>query len=396
VNPVMRRKDLQEQNRLLKLVSGLLIGILLYQGCARPLLPGKNAENGPVFLPADSGNNAWFPEVSLQVPMELEIEYRTSSAPGALLAAQGNWLFVPTEDGRLECYDMRQKRRLYRRKLPNGSPGYAIPAGKLLILALRFGQESILAWREGQPKAAWKLNFHGVTAFPQLYGSLLFAASLQKGLGAVDVRKGVLKWTRTFKGQVWHPPAAVDSLIVVGTDCGEVIALVGQTGKTLWEKSRFPPVVAPIVTDGSRIVICTADSGLTVLAPDGRTLWGKHLPSVVFRAPVIWEGKIVLAGQDGMVRALAADSGKQLWVYPTDTVVGTSLAATDKFLLFGTLDRRLVMLDEKGNLRFELKVHGRVRTAPLFWKSRLVFGSEDRSIYILKGTDYDAGNGENR
>ena len=76
--------------------------------------------------------------------------------------------------------------------------------------------------------------------------------------------------------------------------------------------------------------------------------------------------------------------GSLLWQYNTDTVIGTNALLNDKYVIFGTLDNRMLFLNiDSGQAIWELGLFGRCRTDPIPWQNRLIIGSENNYIYVL-------------
>ena len=108
---------------------------------------------------------------------------------------------------------------------------------------------------------SWYIDKSWGESFGQIHGETLFAAS-EETLAAHPLGGNGLSWSTSGLGSVHTPPAVDNSLVVVGTEEGEVHALERGSGETRWEASITNPVGA-IETTGSHVWVGDTDIGLT-------------------------------------------------------------------------------------------------------------------------------------
>ncbi len=171
-------------------------------------------------------------------------------------------------------------------------------------------------------------------------------------------------------------------LVVVDSD----LLLVDADGATVWQvrlllANKLPASVADgVVADQTMVVIATLDGEVMALAlDDGHLLWRQPLPGEVLSPPVLHEDSVFIHTSNGQLISLDRQTGKRLWVYsevlPSLTLRGTSppLAVADK-VLGGFANGRLVALD--------------AATGSLLWASDV--GTTDGRTVLARMADIDA------
>ncbi|HTJ24696.1 MAG TPA: PQQ-binding-like beta-propeller repeat protein [Candidatus Limnocylindria bacterium] len=139
------------------------------------------------------------------------------------------------------------------------------------------------------------------------------------------------RWLRSLNERVWSSPLAADGLLYVATEEGNVYALDAANGEVRWKRNVGTSVhMTPALVDGRLLVGAYGrlgvtgekprDAALAALHPgSGALLWRTPLPGLVRSEPVVLHGIIYegLAGGDafsgcfqGSVIALDERTGK--------------------------------------------------------------------------------------
>ena len=160
--------------------------------------------------------------------------------------------------------------------------------------------------------------------------SVLFAASRDGKVDALDAASGKTKWSADTKLELSAGPGAGPGIVAVGTNDGDVVALDAATGKKLWAvKVSSEVLAAPLVTS-DRVIVRSVDGRLRALSSaDGKELWSAEEPvpklSLRGTAPPVLSGDTVLCGFDsGKVVAFALSNGDILWQAPVASPRGRS------------------------------------------------------------------------
>lgn len=199
--------------------------------------------------------------------------------------------------------------------------------------------------------------------------------------------KPTVQVTKVWKERVGHgagvsgvrmEPTIVDGVLYAASTDGVVAALDANTGKTLWkQKSRTHgwfgwgdkkrkdalysggPAVA-----GDLLAIGTLDGHVYGLSTkDGSQRWVATLPSEVIDSPTISNNLVLVRTQDGRVYGLDSSTGERRWVndqgnVPLLSLRGNgSLLVTNNVVFFGSDDGKLIALrQDNGDKLWEQKL----------------------------------------
>ncbi len=138
---------------------------------------------------------------------------------------------------------------------------------------------------------------------------------------------------------------------------------------------------------------CAADkpkpTGLEVFTPQiaGRQVWSASLASVQFPLAVaVRDGNFVVAGTDGTVLALEAQSGRELWRGQAGAKLSAGVGSDGRFAAVVTTDNELVVLD-KGARLWSTRLGSRTSTAPLVAGERVFVIGVDRVVHAFDALD---------
>ena len=171
--------------------------------------------------------------------------------------------------------------------------------------------EARVVWRESVGKS-------DVYAFsPAVVGSTIYAASKDGNLIRIDDGKPVWKINA---GQLLSGGVGADeSMVVVGSPKGDVLAFDSADGKLLWKARATSEILSPPALGDGLVVVRSGDNRLAAYnALDGKRKWIYQRPTPalslrVTAAPII-DGKYVFAGfPGGKLIAVSTANGAATW-----------------------------------------------------------------------------------
>lgn len=152
---------------------------------------------------------------------------------------------------------------------------------------------------------------------PAIVGSAVYAAGKNGELVRIDAGK------RTWKISAGQPLSggvgADDSMVVVGSPKGDVLAFSAADGTPLWTAKATSEVLAPPAVGGGVVVVRSGDNRLAAYdATDGKRKWifQRPTPALSLRtmAQPIIDGKFVFAGfPGGKLIAVNTATGLSAW-----------------------------------------------------------------------------------
>ena len=179
----------------------------------------------------------------------------------------------------------------------------------------------------------------------------IYIGDLDGTFHALALDTGATQWTfRTESGFSSSAAIATDPahpLVVVGDSEGIVRAFERGTGAVRWEyetngEISGGPTIIEAEKDapdpaGARVLIGSQDASLSCLAlADGTLLWKHSIGDQIRCAPTVANGKVFLAGCDGQLHVIDALTGQSKADVRIDGPTGTTPAAADACVYFGS------------------------------------------------------------
>lgn len=119
----------------------------------------------------------------------------------------------------------------------------------------------------------------------------------------------------------------------------------------------------------------------------GRVAWSQRIDSVGFALSVaVNQGVFTVAGSDGTVLALQADTGREVWRASVDAKIAAGVGSDGRFAAVVTRENELVVLDA-GKLAWRKPIGTRVATAPLVAGERVFVLGLDRTVKAFDALD---------
>jgi len=213
-------------------------------------------------------------------------------------------------------------------------------------------------WHRGFDKTAF-----GAT--PVIADDTIYIGDLDGTFHALALADGQTRWS--FKAEAaGFPSAAAVSLdaghpfVVVGDDTGVIRCFDRGSGKLAWEYetdgeiSGGPTIIT--AADGPRVLVGSQDASLSCLAlADGRLLWKHEIADQIRCSPTVADGHVFLAGCDGKLHVIDVETGTEKAAVPIDGPTGTTPAAHEDRVFFGTEGGGFFAID--------------FRTAAVAWKT---------------------------
>ena len=227
---------------------------------------------------------------------------------------------------------------------------------------------SLLALKRQSGLRAWQYRGAGpVRRQPLVRDDLLVFADAWGQVHALDWRSGVRRWKVQRLG--WGDAAlvAADSLLYAGSADGWLYALRWRDGGEVWRLHTGLRRSLPLGVENGRLYVGLKEGRLAVV--DGRS--GARLRSVdvgspLRAGPMLWEGAVVVASEDGYVRAYAADRLDLVWEQRLGTgVVERCVFAASRVVCAGENGRIYGLNPKDGAKVWERELDGKVSGPPV-------------------------------
>jgi outer membrane protein assembly factor BamB len=228
--------------------------------------------------------------------------------------------------------------------------------------------------------------------------------------GGVSGFSGV-RWRFEAGGAIRSSPTVADGTVIVGSSDGRIYAVDEGTGAERWSFDANSPINStPAVAGG---LVFFADRAGVFRAVDQSTgslrwtfasdpelplPWGNEGWDYYTSSPTTVEDLVLFGGGDGLLYALEAGSGREVWRYATDGRIRSSPAVSGGTVFVGSADGSLhavSLADGRGLWRYDTE--GRsldseaagfdrrsIQSSPAVQDGRVVFGSRDGHLYSVE------------
>lgn len=219
----------------------------------------------------------------------------------------------------------------------------------------------------------WVFRTDGdLMASPAVADGVVYVASGDGGLYALDLLTGAERWRRELGAPSHSTPAVSGVLVYAVTRDGRIQAIDRATGRRAWE-----------VTTG----------------PDAPLVWGHESGDLYTSSPVVAGGILVVGAGDGHVYALDAETGAERWRFRTGGRVRSSPAVAGGRVFVGSMDGILYALDlPTGRLLWRFETEGAglfsgdfgfdrrtIQSSPSVVDGVVYVGSRDGTMYAVDG-----------
>jgi outer membrane protein assembly factor BamB len=218
--------------------------------------------------------------------------------------------------------------------------------GKGEVLAVAAGPSHALRWRKQM----------GVTeTSPTLVGNRIYVADYGGDVYALRGANGQTIWKYRAGGAVKGAIAYDRGRVFFGSYDGKLYSLRASDGKLLWTaKSNrdwfgghgtfySTPSVAY-----SRVYLGNTDGHVYSFGEQsGKLRWSYKTGGFVYGSPAVWNGRIFVGSYDHYFYALDAATGKFLWKFHANGPISGSATVVDGVVYFATLKRRTYGLDAR-------------------------------------------------
>ncbi len=271
------------------------------------------------------------------------------------LAVDGTTLYVASTGtrGDVQAHDLRRGERLWHRKMEPVESGILLADGRVVVVEAD-GTVQALDARTGQT----------IWAHEPARSALVKAASVRAGeavvvadvtglVRALRLDDGSVAWTLQLEAPVFSTPAASGGLLYAATTQGHLVAIDVRTGER-----RAQAMVGALVTTadrpvGIRLTAPAVANGLVVVggsdavlrAFDASTLapaWSHTFEDGISAAPVFAGSLLYVATLGGEVAAFGTTGGAPVWTGEVRSRVKSALAVIDGRLIVLTEPRHIV------------------------------------------------------
>ncbi len=218
---------------------------------------------------------------------------------------------------------------------------------------------------------------------------ILFLASCDANLYAIDVRAGNKLWNYQMTDPILSAPVTIGNYVFVGSSSGETVCLEADSGKLVWNKSFNAKTVASLAMFKESMLLVASGNDLRALdVRSGEVLWLYSSGAPVVASPLV-QGDLVLVGNKaGELHALSAAKGNKVWKFDTEGAIISSPFASVDTAYVGTKAGHFYALEgRQGAMIWQYPADGRIVSKGAIVFTSVAFASQDRWLYCCEKYD---------
>ncbi|MBI2427606.1 MAG: PQQ-binding-like beta-propeller repeat protein [Ignavibacteriales bacterium] len=319
-------------------------------------------------------------------PLTVAWEYDASAGfAQSPMTIVGNTMFVGTLQGELHAVNLETGKRFGYMK--TFSPVQAAPTlfHEYIIIATESGKENLIAYKMDDGEERWIRDMGGVVASPLVWNDRLIVGGLNGKLTSFE-QYGIEQWSFNTGSEIRSSPALANGIVYCASAQGKVFALDATSGALVWQSSTGSAVYAGLTVADSTLIVASRDSSIYLFnAATGELLKKISTTNKIMASPSSANGALYVPSLEGTVTAYSLENGNVLWEFTAKSVINTTPFITPSALFVASLDHYIYALDPAtGAVLWKREMEARVKTTPLVWKNFLFVAAENKTIYCLR------------
>ncbi|MEE8443403.1 MAG: PQQ-binding-like beta-propeller repeat protein, partial [Dehalococcoidia bacterium] len=170
--------------------------------------------------------------------------------------------------------------------------------------------------------------------------------------------EGSIKWQFESQGPILATPAAAGDMLYVATSDYRVVALDAATGREIWTHPVRGPVNSPLTIAGDLVFVGMRDWNIIALdAKTGDLRWSFKTKNPIYGSATVLDGSLYVGSSDRHIYSLDASTGELRWDLETEGWVIASPAIDQGIVVVGDQRGEIYMVDaSNGTLRNQVQV----------------------------------------
>ena len=244
------------------------------------------------------------------------------------------------------------------------------------------------------PEVLWRYEVKesGFEAAVVVKDGIAYLGDVDGTFHAVNIDTGKAVWTKAFDDSGFLSPAAIEGdHLFVGDYNGVLYCLALADGAIRWQVELAAEVMAGPLVNNGKVLVTTEGGTFTVHDAATGEKQGEFIIDAPLRCmPTVVGGLAMLAGCDGKLHAIDITTAKEVDSVEIDGPTGSTAAAIDKLVYFGTEEGTFYAIDTAASppkvlwtFADKRRKQG-IRTAAAVNDTVAVFGSQGKAVFAVK------------
>lgn len=223
----------------------------------------------------------------------------------------GDTVLAPSSDGNLYALDMNGTQKwlfaaghaFWTKPLSDGRVIYAASLDhKLYAIDLSTGKEK------------WQVDLgSAIVRTPLLDQGVIYAGTLGGELIAVETTSQKILWRFKAEGAIWFTPAIQDGVVYFGDVAGKMYAVKADNAEVVWKVEAGSAVMGGAAFTPDGVIFCAENGNVIATSFTGEKMWFYSVPGKLYTGPVVANDRIIVAVTEGETLLVGLDfrGGKQ-------------------------------------------------------------------------------------
>lgn len=241
---------------------------------------------------------------------------------------------------------------------------------------------------DGTPQ--WKRKFDniGFIAGSAVVDGRIYCVDYDGVVHCLAVADGAPQWTYDTKSSLYAAPNVWNSRVLIVTDGGELVSLDAANGNEQWKFTIDQPLRCwPTVVAG-RVLVAGCDGLLhSVDVESGKDVESIEIGGPADGMPAVFGDHVYFCTAGGVFYGAEVKPLRAIWqyVHKGQSEEIHAAAVTDKAVILGTHDKRIVALDpEKGGELWSFPLRARAESSPIVAGDLVVAATIRGRIHALE------------
>lgn len=279
--------------------------------------------------------------------------------------------------------------------------------GKLVALSLSARGRGLIfpaeeEWSFPQEK---KARLGSLFPSPAVYNGIVYLASLEGRVYALDAALGTEKWAQEYRipGEIQASPLVAQGKVFVAAT-NKIYAIDAQAGRAAWEKpfeavGRIWAKLAVDTEGAGALYAGTMDKNFYAIdAATGNLKWDFKSGGAILTAPLVYKGKVFFGAFDGNFYSLNPESrAKGLpfpaqgeWIFKAGSWIWSGPVRDKDTLYFATTGGKVYAVSALNGQPVwpkPFEISSSFRSNPVVYRDTLIIASQEGRIYSLRLAD---------
>ncbi len=192
-------------------------------------------------------------------------------------------------------------------------------------------------------------------------------------------------WSSEMDSCSYGAPSVSGDYLTAISQKGTLYRLRIDNGSVVWSVPTGVRSSTTTAISQGKVVVAFDDGSVRAYdIESGLALWEYHTGTHIGSSPAISDSIVYVGSGDGGLYAIDFDTGTLRWRFLTDGAIYSSPAVAPNAVVFGSLNHRVYALDpETGDLKWSYETGGEVRGSPAIAKGHVIIGSSDGRLYAF-------------